>query len=246
MEGPAPAPTAPTGQAPTAGTTTTTPERPKLKRSTRIALTVILIVALIAGGVFATSYFLNARNYVSTDNAQIEGDKIQVNSPAPGILEDWRVTLGTELSEGQVIGRIKIQTGFSNALMNIRAPADGTVAVDNGVPGAYVNSGIELATAYDLDKVYVIARVEETDVKPVRLGQQVDIDVDAFPNTPLTGYVSEIQGGAATQFSLYPQANTSGNYQKVTQVIPVKILLDDRRGLELVPGMSVVVDIHKR
>ncbi len=246
MEGPASSPPAPTDQVPTDGTRTTTPERRKLKRSTRIALTVILIVALIAGGVFATSYFIDARNYVSTDNAQIDGNDIKVNSPAAGTLESWRITLGTVLHKDQVVGRIKIISGFSQTLMNIRAPADGTVAVDNGVPGAYVNAGVELATAYDLDKIFVTARVEETDVKAVRVGQQADITVDAFPNTPLTGYVREIQGGAAAQFSLFPQANTSGNFQKVTQVIPVKIEIEDRRGLDLVPGMNVVVRIHKR
>ncbi|HWR48554.1 MAG TPA: hypothetical protein VN327_13230, partial [Pseudonocardiaceae bacterium] len=73
MEGPVTAPPAPADQQPTNGAAPTPPQRRPLKRSTRIALIVILIVALIAGGAFAVSYFLNARNYVSTDNAQIDG-----------------------------------------------------------------------------------------------------------------------------------------------------------------------------
>jgi hypothetical protein len=64
----------------------TTPQRRKLKRSTRIALVVILIVAVIAGVGVAVSYFLSARNYVSTDNSQIDGDKIVINTPASGTL----------------------------------------------------------------------------------------------------------------------------------------------------------------
>lgn len=246
MEGTVPAPPPPSDQVPTDGTATATPGRRKLKRSTRIALVVILIVALVAAGGFATSYLLNARNFVSTDNAQIDGEQILVNAPTTGTLIDWRATEGTVLNEDQVVGRIKIQGGFVQPLMSIRAPADGTVAVDNGVSGGFVTAGTELAVAYDFDKIFVTARVDETDIKQVHLGQLVDITVDAFPNAQLAGHVREIQGGAAAVFSLFPQSNSAGNFQKVTQVIPVKIALADARGLNLVPGMNVTVHIHKR
>jgi multidrug resistance efflux pump len=245
MEVPASAPPAPANQMPTDGTATTTPQRRKLKRSTRIALIVILILALAAAGGFAASYFLNARNYVSTDNAQIDGDKIMVNAPASGTLVDWSATQGATLQKDQVVGRVKILNGFSQPLMSIRAPADGTVAVDNGVPGTFVTSGTQLAVAYNLDKIFVTARVDETDVKAVHVGQAVDVDVDAYPNAKIAGRVREIQGGAATQFSLFPQSNTAGNFQKVTQVIPVKIGIENGQNLELVPGMNVTVYIHK-
>ncbi len=246
MEGPVPAPPAPADRVPTDGTATATPGRRKLKRSTRIALVIILIVALVAAGGFATSYLLDARNFVSTDNAQIDGEQILVNAPTTGTLVDWRATEGTVLNEAQVVGRIKIQGGFVQPLMSIRAPADGTVAVDNGVPGAFVTVGTQLAVAYDFDKIFVTARVDETDIKQVHLGQPVDITVDAFPNAQLAGHVREIQGGAAAVFSLFPQSNSAGNFQKVTQVIPVKIALADARGLDLIPGMNVTVQIHKR
>ncbi|MDQ3765317.1 MAG: efflux RND transporter periplasmic adaptor subunit [Actinomycetota bacterium] len=246
MEGPAPAPPAPADQSRPDGTAATTPQRRTLKRSTRIALIVILILALVAAGGFATSYFLNARNYVSTDNAQVDGDKIMINAPASGTLEDWRISQGSVVEKDQVVGRIKIPGGFVQPLMSVRAPADGTVAVDNGVPGTFVTTGTQLAVAYNLDEIFVTARVDETDIKAVRVGQVVDIDVDAFPDAQLTGRVREIQGGAAAEFSLFPQSNSAGNFQKVTQVIPVKIALDNGRDLGLVPGMNVTVHIHKR
>lgn len=245
MEGPISAPPAVTDQLLTDGTATTTPGRRKLKRSTRIALIVILIVALVAAGGFATSYFLSTRHYVSTDNAQVDGDKIMINAPASGTLADWVATQGAVLQKDQVVGRVKIQGGFVQPLMSIRAPADGTVAVDNGVPGTFVTTGTQLAVAYAPDKIFVTARVEETDVKAVQPGQLVDIYVDAFPDTQLTGRVREIQGGAAAVFSLFPQSNSGGNFQKVIQVIPVKIGIDDGSNLALVPGMNVTVYIHK-
>ncbi|HEY6425055.1 MAG TPA: HlyD family efflux transporter periplasmic adaptor subunit [Pseudonocardiaceae bacterium] len=250
MEGPVSAPPATPDQQPAEatsdGTATTAPGRRKLKRSTRIGLIVILVLALVAAGAFGVSYFLNARNYVTTDNAQIDGDKILLNAPTSGTLQDWRATLGTVLYKDEIVGRIKIPGGFAQPLMSIRSPSDGTVAVDDGVSGGFVTAGTQLGVAYDFAKIYVTARVDETDIKQVRVGQPVDMTVDAFSNAQLTGYVREIQGGAAGQFSLFPQGNTSGNFQKVTQVIPVKISIADRKGLDLVPGMNVTVHIHIR
>jgi multidrug resistance efflux pump len=245
MEGPVSAPPAQTDQAPTDGVAAATPPRRKLKRSTRIGLIIILILALVAAAGFATSYFINARNYVSTDNAQVDGDKISINAPTTGTLADWRINQGSAVHEDEVVGRVKIQDGFAQPLMSIKAPADGTVAVDNGVPGTFVTTGTPLAIAYNLNNIFVTARVDETDIKAVHVGQVVDIDVDAYPNTPLTGRVREIQGGAAAVFSLFPQSNSGGNFQKVTQVIPVKIGFDNVDNLDLVPGMNVTVHIHK-
>ena len=202
-------------------------------------------MALVAAAGFGTSYFINARNYVSTDNAQVDGDKISINAPTTGTLADWRINQGSAVHEDEIVGRVKIQDGFAQPLMSIRAPADGTVAVDNGVPGTFVTTGTPLAVAYNLNNIYVTARVDETDIQAVRVGQVVDIDVDAYPSTPLTGRVREIQGGAAAVFSLFPQSNSGGNFQKVTQVIPVKIGFDNVDNLDLVPGMNVTVHIHK-
>jgi multidrug resistance efflux pump len=251
MESPTPTLPASVDQLSTDGTATTAPQRRKLKRSTRIALVVILTVAVIAGAGVAVSYFLNARNYVSTDNAQVDGDKIMINALTSGTLEDWRISQGSVVHQGQVVGRIKIQNAFAQPLMSIRAPTDGTVAVDNGVVGTYVTNGTQLATAYNLDKIYVTARVDDTDIRAVRPGQLVDISVDAYPNARITGRVREIQAGAAAVFSLFPQSNTqgTGNFQKVTQVIPVKIGFEDinaLNNLDLVPGMNVTVQIHKQ
>ena len=185
---------------------------------------------------------------VKTDcsiNAQIDGNQISVNAPSSGTLIDWRATQGSQLRKDAAVGRIQMQGGFVQPQMVIRAPADGVVAVDNGVEGAYVTAGTQLAVAYDGSQIYVTARVDETDINEVRTGQVVDIAVDAFPDADLTGRVVEVQSGAAGVFSLFPQANTSGNFQKVTQVIPVKIGIDHLMDLPLVPGMNVTVKIHR-
>jgi len=232
-------PVAPVAEEPAA------PQPRRMKRSTRIALVVILVVALAIGGAFGASTLIDARNYVTTDNAQVDGDEIAVNAPTSGTLTDWTATQGAHLERDHVVGRIRMQGAFVQPEMPVRAPADATVVVDNGVEGGYVTAGTQLAVAYDFSKIFVTARVEETEIDDVRPGQHVEIEVDAFPGAALTGTVREVQGGAAGVFSLFPQSNTSGNFQKVTQVIPVEIAIDDPRGLALVPGMNVTVKIRR-
>src|SRR2546427_1970213 len=83
-----------------------------MSKGTRIALLVILVIAVLAGGGVTAWYFIDAQNYVSTDNAQIDGDKIAVNAPTSGTVIDWRATQGSELRQDQVVGRIRIQGAF--------------------------------------------------------------------------------------------------------------------------------------
>jgi multidrug resistance efflux pump len=223
----------------------TSVRRRPLKRATKIRFLVILALALLAAAAFVVYYIFNASNYVTTDNAQIDGNQISINAPATGTLIDWRGQQGTALHKYAPVGRIEIQGGYAQPQMVIRSPADGTVAVDNGIEGSFVTAGTQLAVAYDSAGVFVTARVKETDIDKVQVGRAVDISVDAFPGEHLTGRVAEVKTGAAGVFSLFPQSNTSGNFQKVTQVIPVKITIDDLKNLPLVPGMNVTVKIHR-
>ena len=206
----------------------TAARRRPVSRRTKIALAVILVVALVATVGLVGSWAVNDSLYVSTDNAQIDGVQLLVNAPASGTLVDWSVDLGSTLTAGQEVGRIAVQAGYMQPQVTVRSPAGGTIAVNNGVNGAFVT-----------------ARVDETKIKDVHVGQVVDIAVDAFSGTPLEGRVVEIKTGAAGVFSLFGQSNTTGNFQKVTQVIPVKIAIDDRSGLDLVPGMNVTAKIHR-
>ncbi|GLZ44018.1 multidrug resistance protein A [Actinomycetospora sp. NBRC 106375] len=219
--------------------------RRSMSRRTRIALAIILLVAVLAAIGFTLSYFLDARQYVSTDNAQVDGTQIPIVAPTSGTLVGWTGTQGAVLRPEQVVGRVEIDGGYVRPQRPIRAPAAGTVATSDTTDGAYVTAGQQLAIAYDPGDVYVTARIDETDINDVRPGQTVDFTVDAYGDRTFTGSVREVQGGAAGVFSPLPQSNSSGNFQKVTQVIPVKIAIDDLQGLELIPGMNVEVNIHK-
>ena len=134
---------------------------------------------------------------------------------------------------------------FAEPEQIIRAPADATVALDNGGEGTLVAAGTELAVGYDLSQVFVTARVEETAVGTVRIGQPVEIVVDAYPGATLHGWVGEISGGSAALLSGAPAGDATGSTEKLTQFVPVKIVITDRAGRTLIPGTNVTVKIHR-
>lgn len=120
----------------------------------------------------------------------------------------------------------------------IRATVDGRVARLTGAPGFNATSGQVLMIVVPLD-AWVTANFKETQLADMRVGQPVDIAIDAVGRT-YPGKVESIQAGSGTAFSLLPAQNATGNYVKVVQRIPVKIVFDERPDIELGPGMSVV------
>ena len=102
-----------------------------------------------------------------------------------------------------------------------------------------------MAVIVNLNHIWVEANLEETQVEHVRLGQPVDINVDAYPNTKFKGKVINIGAAAASQFALIPDNRSAGNFTKVTQRIPIKIELNDPDE-PLRPGMMVTVGIDIR
>lgn len=232
-------------QAPQEATASAGTGRRSLKRSTKIGLALIVVVALLAAAAFAANYFINSSKVVSTDNAQVDGTQIPIVAPTSGTLVGWRGTVGSVLRRDQVVGRVQQQGAYVAPQLPIRSPASGTIANSETTDGAYVTAGAQLAVAYDPAQVYLTARVDETDIDEVAVNRPVDYTVDAYPGRTFRGTVTEIQGGAAAVFSQFPQSNSGGNFQKVTQVIPVRVSIDDSQGLELIPGMNVTVDIHK-
>jgi multidrug resistance efflux pump len=218
----------------------------KLKRSTKIGLIVIAVVSLLEASALSGTYLLHSRHYVSTDNAQVDGDKIEINAPTTGTIADWALIQGSVIRENELVGRIQGVGGGAQPKRAVRAPGAGTIAVNNAIAGQYVVAGTKLATAYGFNSIYLTARVEETEIADVRVGRPVDISIDAFPGVTVAGQVSEIQGSTAGEFSFFPSPDTDpSNPQKIDQYIPVKITIMNANGVTLVPGMNANVRIHK-
>jgi membrane fusion protein, multidrug efflux system len=111
--------------------------------------------------------------------------------------------------------------------------------------GEYVHPGRRLILMHNPDKVWVNANIKETDIRHVKVGQSVVVNVDAYPNEKFSGRVAKIGHAATSQFSLLPSTNPSGNFTKVTQRLTVKIPIDQRDHM-LKPGMMVEVEIDIR
>jgi membrane fusion protein, multidrug efflux system len=129
----------------------------------------------------------------------------------------------------------------------IYAPLHGIVSKKSVEIGQNVAIGQPLMALVSLDNVWVLANFKETQLKNVRAGQNADVDVDTYSGKTFRGKVDSIAAGTGAVFSLLPPENATGNYVKVVQRIPVKILLTEQKpGEVLRPGMNVVVTIHTR
>lgn len=130
----------------------------------------------------------------------------------------------------------------------ITAPASGHVSKKNVQPGQYVTPGQPLIALVGSNALWVVANFKETQVEHIAIGQPVIIKVDAYPGKTFNGKVESLSSGTGAKFALLPPDNASGNFVKVTQRIPVKILFTDKAnpGFPLAAGMNVVVEVKKK
>jgi membrane fusion protein (multidrug efflux system) len=157
-------------------------------------------------------------------------------------------------------GAAKAQVGAARAQLNvvttqlanteIYSPFHGVVARRWVLPGDVVQAAQPIFTIYDLQDTWITTYLEETKISSVRIGDPVDISVDAYPGRRFEGRVIEISTAAASEFSLIPPNNASGNFTKVTQRIPIKIAIDSLNKADktapLRAGMSVEIKINVR
>jgi membrane fusion protein (multidrug efflux system) len=131
----------------------------------------------------------------------------------------------------------------------LTAPVDGNVGARTLRVGQYVQAGTQLMAIVPLDAIYIVANYKETQLTHVRPGQPVGISVDTFPNVEIHGHVDSIAPATGLQFALLPPDNATGNFTKIVQRLPVKIVLDRDPGTAadlLRPGMSVEPSIDTR
>lgn len=138
----------------------------------------------------------------------------------------------------------KLNLGYTR----VAAPAGGYVTRKSAEAGNQVQAGQPLMAVVALDDIWVVANYKETQLKGVSPGQRVAIKVDTFPGTVFYGKVDSIMAGTGAVFSLFPPENALGNYVKVVQRIPVKIVFDKDtdRGHVLRVGMSCIPTIFLR
>ena len=131
------------------------------------------------------------------------------------------------------------QMALNLSYTRIIAPVDGTVGARSLRVGQFVQAGTQLMAVVPLDAVYVIANFKETQLTHVRNGQPVELYIDSFHGTRLRGHVDSLAPASGLEFALLPPDNATGNFTKIVQRVPVKIVLDDHSLTGLLrPGMS--------
>ncbi|MCU7494597.1 MAG: HlyD family secretion protein [Ignavibacteria bacterium] len=144
-----------------------------------------------------------------------------------------------------------IQTNLLNGI--ILSPMNGVIAKRWVLAGDVVQPGQPIYTIYDTKNIWITAQLEETKVSSIKPGDYAEIDIDAYPDQKFYGKVFQIGSNTASQFSLIPPNNASGNFTKVTQRVPVKISIEGRTAdsrktqgkFALLPGMSAEVRIKE-
>jgi membrane fusion protein (multidrug efflux system) len=151
----------------------------------------------------------------------------------------------SDLAQLQQAKASRHQAEVTLSRTEITAPVDGYATAISAATGAYAQPGQALMM-FVPKNVWVTANFKETQLDLMRPGQSVDIRIDAYPDHAFHGHVDSIQAGSGTAFSLLPPQNATGNYVKVVQRVPVKIVFDKPPDVYLGPGMSVVPRVKVR
>lgn len=202
-------------------------------------------------GAISQQQYDAARTAAQAGNAGVAAAESQVSAAQQSLNLAQAGTQAVQIKKGGVqttqaqvdqakaaVDLAQLQLGYTT----ITAPANGFIARRSVNIGEQVQPGQGLFSLAETDHVWVVANVEETNIRRVHVGAPVNVSIDAFPHQTFTGHVAFVNAVTGAQFSLLPENNSSGNFTKVVQRIPVKIEVDDPNH-QLKPGMSAVVDI---
>ena len=142
---------------------------------------------------------------------------------------------------------VEQQAALNLSYTKITAPVEGTVGARTLRVGQFVQAGTQLMAVVPLDAVYVVANFKETQLTHVRNGQPVEVRIDSFHGTRLKGHVDSLSPASGLEFALLPPDNATGNFTKIVQRVPVKIVLDDHSLTGLLrPGMSAEPTVNTK
>ncbi len=189
--------------------------------------------------------------------AQVNLTESQVNESSGRLQDANAAPERIAVSESQIDTS---QAGIEQAQVAIRqaeldltytkiyAPEDGFITRKTVEEGQFVQTGTLLMALSQSDEVWVTANFKETQLELMRVGQAVELTVDAYPSQTFHGRIESFQAGTGSRFSALPTENATGNYVKVVQRVPVKIVFDEQpdNAHRLAPGMSVEPSVKVR
>jgi multidrug resistance efflux pump len=216
---------------------TSRPPRRRPAIFTRRVLLPALGVVLILGGLLGYNMIHDGQLYVSTDNAQLSGQPVQVGAMNAGRVDAIVPNIGDTVHRGDIIAQVALPSqvgvgqngqpkmgflGPGDTRVAVQAPVDGVVIAEPVAVGATVTAGEPIVSIVDPSQLWVLANIEETDIARVKIGQTVNVHVDALDGD-IPGKVEAITPATANTFSMMPSQQTSGNFTKTTQLVPVRV-----------------------
>ena len=228
-------------------------------RKQYVLILLVGFVAIIVGGsLFAITSLSSSRRFVSTDNAQVVADLVQVGSMNAGRIRVLNVGVGSAVVEGQVIAIVELPTEVSKSgttdtakigflevqdlQVDVLAPRSGIIAARWVKKGDIVPTGQRIVTLMDPRQVWVEANIEEDKISRVRPGQTVEVKIDSLRRT-LTGRVDTISPVTTATLGVTATGSPPANLKSVDRVIPIKIILDANQP-DIIPGVSAEIKIR--
>ena len=228
-------------------------------RKQYVLILLVGFVAIIVGGsLFAITSLSSSRRFVSTDNAQVVADLVQVGSMNAGRIRVLNVDVGSAVVEGQVVAIVELPTEVSKSgttdtakigflevqdlQVDVLAPRSGIIAARWVKKGDIVPTGQRIVTLMDPMQVWVEANIEEDKISRVRPGQTVEVKIDSLRRT-LTGRVDTISPVTTATLGVTATGSPPANLKSVDRVIPIKIILDANQP-DIIPGVSAEIKIR--
>ncbi|ADK13520.1 MULTISPECIES: HlyD family secretion protein [Clostridium] len=215
-----------------------------MKQKRKILIVGILVVIAAALSSIGFYYWYENTYYVSTDDARVDADLVNVTPQISGKLLELNVDEGDIVIKNQILARQEM-SDLSDSKVDqslIRSPINGIIIKKQGTIGEIWSPGQTLATLIDPNKLYITADIEETKLGKIRVGQPVSITIDEYGSQKFTGKVKSVGEAAQSALSIIP-TTTSGTFTKVVQRIPIKISLDKFNN-KILPGTNAVVKIR--
>jgi membrane fusion protein (multidrug efflux system) len=202
---------------------------------------------LAAKGFGSVQNAQQAASRIAAAHATVARDKAALEN-ATRQLEVLKAELSQALAALARAHAAQDQAELNLSYTRIVSPIDGVIGNRTLRVGQYVQAGTQLMAVVPIQSAYIVANYKETQLTDVRPGQPVVIEVDTFPGQAFRGRVDSLSPASGQEFALLPPDNATGNFTKVVQRIPVKIILDPDNPFALLlrPGMSVYPSIDTR
>lgn len=200
--------------------------------------------ALYKDGAITQKQLDDSRNNLESAQKQFTANQKQVTFASSQVVTSEaqiRKAQATVQTRMAALDLAKLRLSYCN----VYAPVQGRIGKRNLEVGQYVQPGQPLMTVVNGDKFWIVANFKETQLEKMKVGQEVTVKLDGYPDVDIKGKVVSFSLATGAKFSLLPPDNATGNFVKITQRVPVKIELDDEAKYKdiLKAGLSVEVDV---